>query len=144
MGFWLNSSRIENQSLCSKLHRNTNYAVIISIVVAPCFFYVHFLKSPITLQSRTILDSLVNACFRFLNVLYWREGSHAISTQKKQCKMHGMPCFHNEIREDSRLLRRMCGKLHVSWTARQVNSVSDIQVPSESTNKSARTAECLE
>ena len=44
--------------------------------------------------------------------------------------MHGMPDFHNEIREDSRLLRRMRGKLHVSCTGRQVNSVPDIQVPS--------------
>ena len=58
--------------------------------------------------------------------------------------MHGMPDFHNEIREDSRLLRRMRGKLHVSFIARQVNSVPDIQVPSESTNRSVRTAECLE
>ena len=48
-GSWLNSWRIENQSLRSKLHRNTNCAVIISIVVATCFFYIHFLKSLNTL-----------------------------------------------------------------------------------------------
>ena len=56
--------------------------------------------------------------------------------------MRGMPDFHNEIREDSRLLQRMRGKLHVSCIAQQVNGLPYIQVPSESTNQSARTAEC--
>ena len=58
--------------------------------------------------------------------------------------MHGMPDFHNGIRQIVEYCEECVANCMFLLLARQVNSVPDIQVPSESTNRSVRTAECLE